>query len=34
MVFPLIAVTLDTYIVILGVQNLAIGRPGASSSPS
>ena len=30
MVFPLIAVTLDTDIAILGVQNLSIGRPGAS----
>ena len=30
MVFPLIAVILDTDIAILGVQNLSIGRLGAS----
>ena len=30
MVFPFIAVTLDTDIVILGVQSLSIARPGAS----
>ena len=30
MVFPLEAVTLDADVAILGVQNLPIGRPGAS----
>ena len=30
MVFPLVAVTLDTDIAILGVQNLSFGMPGAS----
>ena len=30
MVFPLLAVTLDTGIAIMGFQNLSIGRPGAS----
>ena len=29
MVFPVTAVTLDTDIAILGVQNVSIGRPGA-----
>ena len=31
--FPFIAVTLDTNFVILGVQNLSFGRPGASILP-
>ena len=30
--FPFIAVTLDKNFVILGVQNLSFGRPGASIS--
>ena len=30
MVFPLVAVTWDTSFIILGVQNLSFGRPGAS----
>ena len=30
MAFPLIVVTLDMDIAILGVQSLSIGRPGAS----
>ena len=33
MSFSLIAVTSDTSISILGVQNLSFGRPGASVSP-
>ena len=34
MVFPVVAVTLDADIAILGVQNLSIGRPRASILPS
>ena len=33
MAFSLIAVTLDTDIAIVGVQNLSCGRPGASILP-
>ena len=33
MVFPCISVTLDTDIAILGVQNLSVGRLGASNVP-
>ena len=33
MAFLLIALTVDMDIIILGVQNLAFGRPGASTSP-
>ena len=32
MVFPLVAVTWDTFFIILGVQNLSFDRPGASIS--